>query len=190
MAIPTIKIVKEQKTYKTFIAQLPHDLGEGPFRAIEMQCHALMLRGSLGFAIIVPKPNGGHCLVFSLPIDKRGDYRHAAGIVKDMLSRAFWGDVQEVHRFPPEETERIVNSTKHMTKCHISILGWEQYTLSPEQYLERAAAMTATIDEDPKEALPMLQNVDDDVLRAAMKSGILVPVLIRFRIDSIETRQH
>lgn len=190
MAVPNIKIVKEQKTYNTFIAQLPHDFVEGPLRAIEEQCKALMFRGSLGFATIVPKPDGGHCLVFSLPIDTRGDYRHAAGIVKDMLSRAFWGDVQDVHRFLPEETERVANSTKHMTKCHISILGWEQYTLSPEQYLERAASMTATtatmtatvhsIDEDPKEAFPMLQNVDDDVLRAAMKSGFLVSALTRF----------
>ena len=185
--IPNITMVKEQKNYTTFIAQLTKECSEAVLRAIEMQCQASMVQGSLGFSILAKKDDGYYCLIISLPsvddaaslVKPRADARHAANLVEKLMSRAFWGSAHEVHRFSTEEIESIAASTTHMTKCHIAVLGWELYAIAKEEYLERAAAMNK-LQMDPKEALPMLRNVDDEVVSNAVKTGILTPVISRY----------
>ena len=182
--IPNITCVSSPSTYKTFITQLfgPCDAYEDIAKkldGIEMQCRALQVQGALGFGAIVATAKYGSFLIVSLPLGQRENAQFASRRVDKMVKAAFWGDATHVCRLAPDEIDRIVKDTKHMTKCHIPLLGLEQGATDLKEYVDLAQQIC---DEGAdatqlRSKLPMLANLDDDLIEAMAKDGRIIPTL-------------
>lgn len=120
--LPPITCVTAPSAYKTFVAQLsgPCDYEEiaAKLNGVEMQCRALQVQGALGFGAIVTTVKYGSFLIISLPRGQRENAQFASRLVEKMAKAVFWGDVETICRFSPEEIDRIVKDETHDQMPH------------------------------------------------------------------------
>ncbi len=189
-SIPNITCVSNPSAYKTFITQLfgpcEYEVVERKLAGIEMQCRALQVQGALGFGAIVATAKYGSFLIISLPLGQRENAQFASRLVGKMAKAAFWYNAPEapaanhVCKLEPHEIDRIVKGTKHMTKCHVPLLGLEQVGADPEKYVELAKQLCNEKADagELRSKLPMLSNLeDDDLIEAMAEEGRIVSVL-------------
>ena len=188
MDLPAIQIVKNQEQHNTFICKIPDELIEG----VNLQSDALRVLGKFGFYAIVRNKYTGTFFVMGLPYNQHEQVKHVKTLVRNIITEAI--SLLTEDRRPQLDIEAFVETTTHMTKLHIPLLGWEHKLLTPTDYLDRARnihdnymnrprkkdELESVITTNPKDELPMLEALDDADVDYLCESGLLETSIAKY----------